>query len=108
MPPEPTTLRAAMAQAARVLADERLELAERVEQARALLVAALEAPAALSPAERQTLDADPAVQAALARLAAGDEVYMLAGPDDGPSDEPLEATGDERPVGPDQLTRLGL
>ena len=108
MPPEPTTLRAAMAQAARVLADERLELAERVEQARALLVAALEAPASLGPAERHTLDADPDVQAALARLAAGDEVYMLAGPDDGPWDEPLEATGDERPVGPDQLTRLGL
>ena len=108
MPCEPTILRATMAQAAHVLADEQLDLAERVGQARALLVAALEAPAALSPAERQTLDADPAVQAALARLAAGDEVYVLAGPDGGPSDELLEPTGDERLVGPDELTRLGL
>jgi hypothetical protein len=67
MPAEPTILRAAMAQAARVLADEQLDLAEQVRQARALLVAALEATAALSPAERAALDADPAVQAALAR-----------------------------------------
>lgn len=108
MPAEPTILRAAMAQAARVLADEQLDLAEQVRQARALLVAALEATAALSPAERAALDADPAVQAALARLAAGDEVYLLVGPDGGPTDEPLECTGDERQVGPDELKRLGL
>jgi len=73
-----------MAQAAHVLVDEQLELAERVGQARALLIAALESTAAVSPAERAALDADPGVQAALARLAASDEVYLLAGPDGGP------------------------
>jgi hypothetical protein len=101
-------LRAAIAQAAHVLADEGRDLAERVRQARALLIAALETTDALSPGERAALDADPGVRAALARLAAGDEVYLLAGPDGGPSDEPLEATGDECEVGPEDLTRLGL
>lgn len=108
MPSEPTILRATMAQAAHVLADEQLDLAERVRQARALLVAALEATDVLSPAERAALDADPGVRAALARLAADDEVHLLAGPDGGPSDKPLEATGDECEVGPEDLTRLGL
>lgn len=97
-----------MAQAAHVLADEGLDLAERVGQARALLVAALEATAVLSPAERAALDADPAFQAALTRLVAGDEVHLLAGPDGGPSDELLEPTGDECEVGPDELARLSL
>ena len=108
MPSEPTTLRAAMAQAVRVLADERLDLAERAYEASVLLRAALDATGALSPAERAALDADPAIQAALTRLASGDEAYLLAGPDGGPSDEPLEPTGDECEVGPDDLTRLGL
>jgi hypothetical protein len=97
-----------MAQALRVLADEERDLAERVGQARALLAAVLDATAVVSLAERAALDADPGVRAALARLAAGDEVYLLAGPDGGPSGEPLELTGDEREVGPDELARLGL
>lgn len=110
MMPEMLTLRAAIAQAGCLLADKTRERSVQpgATRTRPAGCVTLDTTAALSPADRAALDDNPVVQAALARLATSDEVYLLTGSDGGPSDELLEPTGDERPVGPGELERLGL
>lgn len=108
MPDEPTALRAAAAEALRILDDPQLTSEARVAAAGAVLRAALAATAALTDAQRAALDADPGVQAALRRLADDDGAGYLAGPDGAPSDVRVAPSADARPVGPGDLARLGL
>jgi hypothetical protein len=104
-----TDLRVVATQVVGLLTDEGTSLEQRVELAHTLLANALTATAPLTPAQRAALDADPGVQAALARLDA-DKEYVLAGPDGGPGDAmPASEPGiSERPVDEQRLAELGF
>jgi hypothetical protein len=61
----------------------------------------------LTAEQRAELDADPVIQAALARLIAGEDgPYYLAGPDGLPTDELYVPSGDETPVDERRLAEL--
>lgn len=102
-----TDLRVVATQVVGLLTDENTSLEQRVELVHTLLANALTATAPLTPAQRAALDADPGVQAALARLDA-DEEYVLAGPDGSPGDDmPAPKPGTtERPVDEQRLAEL--
>ncbi|MFP4437211.1 MAG: hypothetical protein ACLFVO_08180 [Chloroflexaceae bacterium] len=104
-----TDLRVVATQIVGLLTDENTSLEQRVELVHTLLANALTATAPLNPAQRAALDADPGVQAALARLDA-DEEYVLAGPDGSPGDAMLEPKPGttERPVDEQRLAELGF
>ncbi len=105
---EPIDLRAVAAQVIGLLRDEGTPLDQRVARASSMLDDALIASTPLTPEQRAALDADPSVQAALARLD-DDEEYFLADEDGGPSGVRLELEpgAEERPVDDQRLTELG-
>lgn len=91
--PYPVDLRAAALEAVRLLDHEPSSAAQ---QARQLLTNAFQT--TLPPAARAALDADQGVQAAITRIAADRETYVIANDDGTPGTTPLERSADEQPL----------